>query len=386
MIFYTIIYYSYIRNHNLSTSIYFDESGFTGENLLDPNQIHFIYASVVTTDDESDVFIEKIMKKYKLQGSELKGTSLVNSTRGKKAIIEIMEHYKGNMLAAVVDKKFALSCKFFEYVFEPIIADKSSLFYQLGFHKFIANMIHLHYYTNNTCLEEMYNEFNLFIRKGVTPQFILSDDPDKPVLESLTQIFEFAKYHQEKIISESSSLPNWTLDVTTTSLLTLLSEWSTTHKSIKAICDSSKPLKADEDMLAAMHKNNGELLWFDNDGIKAVGFNLCEPISLVDSKESCGVQIADTIAAAVSYSLKNDDDFSQHIRLLYPEILSNSNIAQDFEYLNLDKKSTILNVVLLIELHTRSVNNLPILDGLDQYIHFISNDLENFDIKKHLNT
>lgn len=230
----------------------------------------------------------------------------------------------------------------------------------------------------------MYNEFSLFIRKGITPQFIINDDPEKPVLETLTQIFEFAKQHQAKIISESSSLPDWTLDVTTTSLLTLLSEWGMIHESIKAICDNSKPLKADEDMLAAMHKNNGKLLWFDNDGIKSVGFNLCEPISLVDSKESSAVQIADTIAAAVSYSLKNDDDFSKHIRSLFPAILSNSNIAQDFEFLNLEKKSTQLNVALLMELHTRSVNNLPILDGIEQYVYIVDDELENFDIKRYL--
>lgn len=45
----------------MPTNIYFDESGFTGENLLDKNQSHFDYASVITTDDEADTFVKEII-------------------------------------------------------------------------------------------------------------------------------------------------------------------------------------------------------------------------------------------------------------------------------------------------------------------------------------
>jgi|SRR5580658_4005671 hypothetical protein len=33
----------------------------------------------------------------------------------------------------IFDKTFTLCCKLFEYVFEPVIADESSLFYGIGF-------------------------------------------------------------------------------------------------------------------------------------------------------------------------------------------------------------------------------------------------------------
>src|SRR5438067_1933616 len=41
------------------------------------------------------------------------------------------------------DKTYALCCKLFEYIFEQVIADKSSLFYGIGFHKFVAHWLYI---------------------------------------------------------------------------------------------------------------------------------------------------------------------------------------------------------------------------------------------------
>ena len=59
--------------------IYFDESGFTGNNLLNPNQTMFSYGSVATCDDEARDFVEYLIKKYGVQNGELKGGKLIAS-------------------------------------------------------------------------------------------------------------------------------------------------------------------------------------------------------------------------------------------------------------------------------------------------------------------
>ena len=54
--------------------IYCDESGFTGENLLHDEQIIFSYASISCDEIEAEEFAKYIIKKYKIQTAELKGT------------------------------------------------------------------------------------------------------------------------------------------------------------------------------------------------------------------------------------------------------------------------------------------------------------------------
>lgn len=125
--------------------IYFDESGFTGNNLLHPNQKHFAYGSIATDDTEAKEFVTGLIKKYGIQNGELKGRQLVKFNKGRKAIDEIFEHFEGRIKISISDKKFALACKFFEYIFEPCISDINSLFYGIGFHKFIANILYVEF-------------------------------------------------------------------------------------------------------------------------------------------------------------------------------------------------------------------------------------------------
>lgn len=54
----------------MTQKIYFDESGFTGNNLLRPVQNFFAYASVATDDDEARDIVESLIAKHRVQGNE----------------------------------------------------------------------------------------------------------------------------------------------------------------------------------------------------------------------------------------------------------------------------------------------------------------------------
>ncbi|HBQ0943525.1 TPA: DUF3800 domain-containing protein, partial [Klebsiella pneumoniae] len=110
-------------------NVYFDESGFTGNNLLSKDQPFFSYAAVITDEEESKQFVDYIIQKYSIAAGELKGSTLVNSKRLQPAVDEILNHFRGRMRVVVNEKKYALSGKFFEYIFEPVLAAKSSIFY-----------------------------------------------------------------------------------------------------------------------------------------------------------------------------------------------------------------------------------------------------------------
>jgi hypothetical protein len=57
--------------------LYFDESGFTGENLLSKNQNTFTYGSVNIQPDKAQELVSKIIKKYQIQNGELKAVKLI---------------------------------------------------------------------------------------------------------------------------------------------------------------------------------------------------------------------------------------------------------------------------------------------------------------------
>lgn len=361
------------------TTIYFDESGFTGDNLLNPEQKVFVYGSVVCSEKEAEEIVFTLIEKYKIQNRELKGRQLVNSTKGKKAIMEILTHFQGRMRAVAINKKFALAGKFFEYIFEPVIASKSSLFYYEDFHKFIANILYLDFLLKGETAEVIFHEFETFIRKGEFDNITLlfSENYPDEIFPPLKHILKFAYAHQETIIQEIDTLPTWTLDLTATSLVTLLTEWGEKFGQVKAVCDQSKPLIYQQEIFDAMTGSEDDKFIYVGHKKKLITFNLAEPIILSDSKETFGIQIADVVSASVVYALneENDDPFALEIREIFPELLSKYNIMPDNSYVDLTHTKTQLNAILLTELYSRSIRREPLLDDIERYILYVKDML-----------
>lgn len=127
-----------------ATRLFCDESGFTGPDLLGPSP-YFTYASVAIEDDEAKELVQRIIRDYRVQGLELKGRKLLQFARERRAVADIFNVVEGRVRTAVFEKRFALACKLYEYVFEPVLASHSSIFYALRFHLFIANLMYLHF-------------------------------------------------------------------------------------------------------------------------------------------------------------------------------------------------------------------------------------------------
>ena len=97
--------------------IYCDESGFTGNKLLDRTQPFFTYASVAVRNEDAKYFVEKIIKDYQIQGNELKAQRLLKFNRGRRAITETLKHFSDAFLVSVLHKKYSLACKFFDILY-----------------------------------------------------------------------------------------------------------------------------------------------------------------------------------------------------------------------------------------------------------------------------
>lgn len=353
--------------------IYCDESGFTGENLLHDEQTIFSYASISCDETEAEEFIKYIIKKYKIQTTELKGTNLLTqkSTKGKVAILEILRHFNGKYKVSIHNKKFALACKFFEYIFEPVIASSSTLFYKNDFHLFIANFLYMLFSVNDLNAEKIFEKFEESIR---TKQFnkleALFNELQRNKDDFITpMIIDFIEIHHKIIKEEIENLPKWTLDLTTASLHILLANWNKDNDySLQVFCDNSKPLEYDKKFFDCFIGRKDKIYSPFIKTTIPLTFNLHEGIKMVDSKTNYGIQIADVISVAYAYAFKNDDEFSKEVQKIGEEFYIYGNIFPDFDYLKFEKSSVQLNIMILQELHFRSKNKIPLLSNFSEII------------------
>lgn len=363
--------------------IYFDESGFTGNNLLHPHQSLFAYASVATNDVEAKDFVERLIRKYGIQNGELKGSKLVKFNKGRKAIDEIFDYFEGRLKVSISNKKFALACKFFEYIFEPCFSDINSLFYKIGFHRFIANILYVEFVARGAGAEEIFSEFEELMRTRDETKllgiFSSSVHPENSPI--ITQIREFAQFRASDIREELSSLSDvgvgkWILDLTHTALFTLLANWGAEFDVLTAVCDPSKPLQHEHSLFDAMIGRKDQL-FSDAFGEKhPVTFNLSGAIEFLDSKTTHGIQIADAIAAASVYVFSGaDDEHAKKWRLILPTIGHYGSIVPDLDEINLKDRRAQRNAIMLLELHSRAKKGVSITEGIPEYMHLVTQRL-----------
>jgi len=364
----------------MAQKVYFDESGYTGNNLLHPRQELFAYASVATDDDEAREFVESLIRRYSVQNGELKGKNLIKYNRGRKAIDEIFIRFGDRLKVSVSNKKFALACKFHEYIFEPCYSDINSLFYGLGFHHFIANYLYMEFVARGAGAEEIFHEFEALMRlkrEGeLESVFSTSVHPENSPI--LTQIREFAQYRAEDIRAEMAAFSGlgvgkWILDLTKTSLYTLLANWGEEHEQLTALCDHSDPLRQDQTLFQAMIDRRVRV-YSDAFGERhPITFNLSGPVQFCDSKMIHGIQLADAIAAAAVYVLSGaDDDYARRWREPIGRNGHYGSILPDGDALDLGRIEVQRNAVLLTELHQRARQGVSLIEGMPEYAAMIT--------------
>ena len=366
-------------------ALYFDESGFTGNNLLHKQQKIFCYASLECSHKDAEFFTEHIIKKYKIQNGEIKGSKLLKGTRGKRAVDEIINNFKGRFKVSVSDKKYALAGKFFEYIFEPAISNANSIFYNINFHRFISNILHLEFSVRGAMAEEIFEDFENLMRTGDFEglKFLFSESQGNGISPVLGKICDFAILNKESIIEElngyiGTGAGKWVLDLTNTALFSLLAAWGKEYDQLTAYCDQSKPLSEDQTIFNAMINREDKKFTHIASIESPLTFNLTGPLNLVDSKVVHGVQLADAIAAAFAYACdaENQDEYAIKWRDLIEETTIFGSVFQDYDYLDLSKLEVQRNAILLEELVRRSKAGISLTEDIGHFIQWLTLTLE----------
>jgi hypothetical protein len=124
-------------------TLYFDESGFTGYNLLDPDQPVFMIASSDLAEQEAADILQRAFPRY--QAPEFKFSNIWASNRNRRGLIEF-----GRACATLgaraymwrTDKRFAVLTKVIDFLIEPYLHDMGYDFYADGFARKYSNYIH----------------------------------------------------------------------------------------------------------------------------------------------------------------------------------------------------------------------------------------------------
>ncbi len=212
-------------------TIFCDEAGFTGNNLLDREQEVFVYVGLAITPERAKAVVDQTIRDFQLQGVELKGSRLLKTDAGRAAVTRILDLCIADMRIVYHWKRYALACKFFEYIFEPAVADQNSIYYAAGFHRFISTFLFMCFRAQDRVAEDLFQDFSTWVREGST-QALQRILPSGSLLvqhktNPLDAISTFAMLHENTIREElrpyhqNPTTPNWILDLTTTSIFSV---------------------------------------------------------------------------------------------------------------------------------------------------------------------
>lgn len=299
----------------MAQTIYCDESGFTGNDLSNADQPHFVYASIAISNEEADEIRNQVIRDYGIDGKELKGKKLVRFARGRKAVSQILDKVVFRSQCVIMHKKYALACKLYEYLFEPVLAPKTRIFYEIGFHRFISMIVYLELRIREGNAERLFDDFDRLMRsRDMTGlSFLFGTGPSTYTVRSLSAVIqEFCVRNQKEIFEEIDSLRDlsvgkWILDLTVACLNPVLWHWGTKFESLEVYCDDSKPLESylREGVFDAMIGRTDKQTFELGGHSQQITYNLSKPIQLVTSDSAPGIQIADVLSSALGHALQN---------------------------------------------------------------------------------
>ncbi len=361
-------------------TVFCDESGFTGDDLWDPDQPHFVYAAVSVSEDEAKEIVNSLRSKYRIKSGELKATRLLRRGTGKRAMMELVESLVPRSSVVISHKRYSLAGKMFEYLIEPAISDSNSLFYDIGFHKFVATSLYMALLFEPTTTSQTFVEFQEVMRSGdISKLEVMARSINRDGMAGfLGQISTFITCNRSALNEEiraseaAGGLPRWILELTSTALMSLLASLSGSDmRPLSVTCDESKPLLSQASVFNGfVGRMDCQSITFDGRPSQ-VTFNLAHEIKFADSTTTAGLQLADLVAGAAAFSMKRPtDDFAHFWRTTCCDTVHGNSILPDLEQCDLRTERAIVNAIVLGELVDRSIQRQDLLVGMGRFIRF----------------
>jgi Protein of unknown function (DUF3800) len=224
--------------------------------------------------------------------------------------------------------------------------------------------------------EDFYNLMKAKNDEGLLYLFNSLDLPN--ISPALDRVRTFCIHQRDVINTELDSLQGkgvgkWILDLTHSSLFSLLSEWGQEYYQLRVFCDASKPLQEQTEVYQAM-VNKEEKIFMKLGGKEhAITFNLAGLPQLVNSQSHPGIQIADILAGTFTFVFRenskgNYTSYPSEWNAYLVNCVSGFSVVPDFEHVDFKKLNVKRNYLILRELTNRSIRKAPLLDGIDIFL------------------
>ncbi|MCY2986480.1 MAG: DUF3800 domain-containing protein [Planctomycetota bacterium] len=361
----------------MNGTLFCDESGYSGPNLFLDAEPLFVYTSLAIGPEHATTEVSRVLSVARMSG-ELKFGRLRERPNGPEIITRLLTDNVKAVRTFVANKRFATAGKFFEYVFEPILSDQSSAFYEIGFHRFISNVLYARFAAKDGTAEALLADVQSLVkeRDAAGLKLLLGPSPSGASEDSvLAAITSIAANSPDKILediadlNEHEELGRWAMDLSSTALFMLLRSWGQVYESLEVICDESKPLKVSGPYIAEMVQADLERMIRRFGGARGRAVRLARPIEFHASKRVPGLQLADVFAGATRWSLNNaeEEPGKSWLRLLTPTFEEFS-LSPDPDAICADDPATRLNGNLLRELARRAEAGEDLLHDLPAMI------------------
>lgn len=290
-------------------TIFFDEAGNTGPNIIDKNQPMFTLASILISEADA----EQLVKSIKNNAHEIHFKNLRKRPSGKDKIIQIMKNpivNNSNVSVLLIHKKYMIITKIVDLLIENYLYQFSDIdLYKNGGNICMANLLYctLPNFFNSDDLELIYVYFIDMIRKR-QPTDIESfyTHIEKLYQQSINDDinpFIFLILGSKRIIEHIlDKNDKYCLDPSIPSLVALCYFW---NKSLplgfKIIHDDSEAILKHKDMIKSFMDLSQPEVSLGYDRRKITLPLRVKEFKFGDSAKHVQLQVADIIASSVNY-------------------------------------------------------------------------------------
>ena len=290
--------------------IYFDESGYTGQDLLNPAQPVFVGASTNLSDEAAAALVSKCFPDVRAR--ELKHSVLCRRARGQEQIIRLLRNIcPDDFAVSVAHKEFVIIALLVEYWVEPAMRDDGINLYERGGNLALCNTL---YQVLRLCLpSEDRRKLFLCAQKMLRTKSIAAYEAFGHSLQTAQQRAEPLREMLAILMASDlglggyehlRNLPERLTDLGTVYLMDQVCHWSDrTDQTLKIIHDKSSALAREKYVWEAILAPDVRPAVVGQDR-RTIKFPLrVDSIELADSQDHLQLQLADLVAGAFAMYL-----------------------------------------------------------------------------------
>lgn len=307
--------------------VYFDESGNTGQHLLDDSQPIYVLAS----NNYTDLELQDILRPLTSNGIELHFKQIKKYKKYQRQLIDVLNHELidfNRIKYSYANKKFVLVCQIVDQLIEPVFYDSGIDIYKKGLNISFSNAIYtLGVFIWDTVLFDAFlNKFQLLIRETSTENiesfYDAADNLSASLGEQEKLLLEPIIYSKGQIDDILANLTKYTIDLSLPTFAVLCDWWGNQLKqNFDVIHDDSKQIDFWKDYInfvSSITKLNPMEVGYD---YRKMNYPLAiNSLILENSKLSKQIQFSDLISSSISYCVKKrhiekdlNDDFANAI-------------------------------------------------------------------------